>query len=74
MPFQAAVRSVLCRMMVRPGDLEHQLLRYWDPNADLALSQLERLEQGTKQLQCQHLDAQGEHRLACQALLWSHVN
>ena len=51
--------------MAKPGDLEWQLLRYWEPDADLALSELDQLENSGKVLRCQQLDAQGEPPALC---------
>ena len=46
--------------MVRPASPSFQLLRYWDPQADLAHTDLDLLEgRGAQPLQCQRLDMQG---------------
>ena len=58
----------MCRLLVRPGDLQSQLLRYWDPDTDLAATDLERLEGTSRTLQCQPLDVHGEQSTVGQAL------
>ena len=51
------------RLVTRPGCLSFQLLRYWDPSADLARTDLDALgDRGAEPLQCQRLDMQGARR------------